>query len=49
LSEPAALDFAERHFFVAIAILGLPVLVWLAARNMKGVPEQRPAVLADDD
>jgi PAT family beta-lactamase induction signal transducer AmpG len=42
--------FGYTHFFVATAILGLPVLVlvWLATRNMKGRPTARPGVLADD-
>jgi PAT family beta-lactamase induction signal transducer AmpG len=43
--------FGYGNFFVATAILGVPVLflVWLATRQLQGTPSERPAVLADDD
>ena len=43
--------YGYPNFFVATALLGVPVLVlvWLATRNLKGAPAQRPGVLADDD
>lgn len=42
--------FGYESFFVATAILGLPVLVlvWLATRSMPPAPVQRPGILADD-
>ena len=42
--------FGYPNFFIATAILGLPVLVlvWLATRGM-AVPTARPGVLADGD
>ena len=42
--------FGYAHFFVATAILGLPVLVliWLATRNLTTKPTERPRVDADD-
>ena len=44
-------NFGYANFFVATALLGLPVLVlvWLATRNLTTKPTERPAVLADDD
>ena len=43
-------NFGYANFFVSTALLGLPVLVlvWLATRNLKTRPRERPAVLADD-
>jgi MFS transporter, PAT family, beta-lactamase induction signal transducer AmpG len=43
--------FGYSNFFIATAILGVPVLVmvWLATRNLTSRPTQRPGVLADDD
>ncbi|HSV83681.1 MAG TPA: MFS transporter [Ramlibacter sp.] len=42
--------FGYAHFFVSTAVLGLPVLVlvWLATRNIRTAPTQRPGVLAED-
>jgi MFS transporter, PAT family, beta-lactamase induction signal transducer AmpG len=42
--------YGYGNFFVSTAILGLPVLVlvWLATRNLKTKPTQRPGVLDDD-
>lgn len=42
--------FGYAPFFVSTAVLGVPVLllVWLATRNLKVAPPQRPGVLADD-
>lgn len=42
--------FGYSHFFVATALLGVPVLVlvWLATRNIKTAPAERPRVPADD-
>jgi PAT family beta-lactamase induction signal transducer AmpG len=42
--------FGYANFFVATALLGLPVLVlvWLATRNLTTRPTERPGVLADD-
>jgi PAT family beta-lactamase induction signal transducer AmpG len=42
--------FGYAHFFVATSILGLPVLVlvWLATRNLKTRPLERPGILSDD-
>jgi PAT family beta-lactamase induction signal transducer AmpG len=43
--------YGYANFFVATALLGAPVLVlvWLATRNLKTAPTERPKVLADDD
>ncbi|HEX7889881.1 MAG TPA: permease [Ramlibacter sp.] len=43
-------SFGYANFFVGTAILGVPVLVlvWLATRNIKTKPTQRPGVLDDD-
>jgi PAT family beta-lactamase induction signal transducer AmpG len=43
--------YGYGNFFVATALLGVPVLVlvWLATRNLKIAPSERPKVLADDD
>ncbi len=42
--------FGYENFFIATAMLGVPVLVlvWLATRNLKTAPRERPGVLADD-
>ena len=42
--------YGYANFFVSTALLGVPVLVlvWLATRNIKTRPTQRPGVLADD-
>ena len=43
--------YGYANFFTATALLGVPVLllVWLATRNLKTAPTERPRVLADDD
>jgi PAT family beta-lactamase induction signal transducer AmpG len=43
-------NFGYANFFTATAILGLPVLVlvWLATRNLKTRPLERPGILSDD-
>jgi MFS transporter, PAT family, beta-lactamase induction signal transducer AmpG len=42
--------YGYGQFFVGTALLGLPVLVlvWLATRNLKVAPTERPKVAADD-
>ncbi|RYZ01061.1 MAG: MFS transporter [Comamonadaceae bacterium] len=42
--------YGYATFFVSTAVLGVPVLllVWLATRNLKAAPPERPGVLADD-
>jgi PAT family beta-lactamase induction signal transducer AmpG len=42
--------YGYANFFNATALLGLPVLVlvWLATRNLKVKPRERPGILADD-
>ncbi|MBC5785661.1 MFS transporter [Ramlibacter sp. USB13] len=43
-------SYGYANFFVATAMLGVPVLVlvWLATRNLKVKPKERPGVFADD-
>jgi PAT family beta-lactamase induction signal transducer AmpG len=43
-------NLGYSNFFTATAILGLPVLVlvWLATRNLKTRPLERPGILSDD-
>ena len=42
--------FGYENFFVATALLGVPVLVlvWLATRDLSTRPRERPAVLVED-
>jgi PAT family beta-lactamase induction signal transducer AmpG len=42
--------FGYAHFFIATALLGVPVLllVWLATRNLSTKPLERPGILSDD-
>jgi PAT family beta-lactamase induction signal transducer AmpG len=42
--------FGYAHFFIATALLGVPVLllVWLATRNLTTMPLERPGILSDD-